>query len=379
MFRRAGLTLAVTLSTSLLLSACQPAKSSLPAPAPAASAHAGQLATLQRGADELLAHYRQMIVLMDGERALKPAARRAVASVGQLLFHDLQTKTQALSALGTESADPALLAALAQLLDRIESEPTWFDADRLAFKEFLSALAQFHGSSQSLAGIKLAKRANEDLAVLAEVEQSYEAELKDSFGRFAKRGIELKREKWSDYVAKLRGLYSREQIMKDYATILPYATAMPDAGKSGAPAAAAEAASEAGREATRGATEQRELFGDSLPPKTVLLTFDDGPHPRYTDEILDILKRYQAPAVFFQLGQNLGKVDDKGQVLPGHGSKVAQRVQAAGHMLANHSFSHGLMSKFELDKVRREAADTEALLDGAGRSGAPLFRMGRSA
>jgi hypothetical protein len=40
-----------------------------------------------------------------------------------------------------------------------------------------------------------------------------------------------------------------------------------------------------------------------LPPKTVPLTFDDGPHPRFTAEILQILAHYGSKAVFFQVGQ----------------------------------------------------------------------------
>ena len=56
-----------------------------------------------------------------------------------------------------------------------------------------------------------------------------------------------------------------------------------------------------------------------------------------------------------------------GQPVPGNGSNVAKRVLAAGHQLANHSFTHGLMSKFELVKVKEEAANTEALLDAAKR------------
>ncbi len=267
----------------LALSACQPKSVEAPAAASSPSANAAQLAQLQLGVDQLLARYRQMIVLMDDEVQLKPAERRAVAAVGQLIFHEMREGTESLWKLSAAHQDPALVAALAQVLDRIESEPTWFDADRLAFKDYLGRIAEHYAGAQSLAALKLAKRASEDLAVLAEVEQAYERELKDAFGRFGnKRGIELKREKWSDYVAKLRGLYSREQILRDYATIVPYASA--------APATAASAAA------------PRELFGEDLPPKTVLLTFDDGPHGRYTDEILEILKRYQAPAVFFSAG-----------------------------------------------------------------------------
>ncbi|WP_431260218.1 polysaccharide deacetylase family protein [Roseateles chitinivorans] len=214
--------------------------------------------------------------------------------------------------------------------------------------------------------------------MLAEIENAYEQELRDTFGRFAQRGIVPKREKWTDYVAKLKGLYARDRILKDYATILPDLQARPSVtdGPDDAAAAAPATATAQAPAATRGPTKaEREFFGRQLPPKTVLLTFDDGPHPRYTDEILEILKRYQAPAVFFELGRNLGSVDASGKVRPGPGSEVAKRVLAAGHPIANHSFSHGVMSKFELDKVRQEASSTEALLDAAGRDGQALFRF----
>ncbi|HEY1398956.1 polysaccharide deacetylase family protein, partial [Roseateles sp.] len=366
--------------TMTLMSGCKPAGDAPRplAPLEAASANPAVSATLLKQSDEVLARYRQMIVLMDGEAALKPAERDAVRAVGMLLFHDMQESIRALGETAAKSTDPAGLAALSELLDRVEQEPSWFDADRLAFKEFLSQLAQQFSTSQSIAGLKLAKRAGEDLSVLAEIENAYEQELRDTFGRFAQRGIVPKREKWTDYVAKLKGLYARDRILKDYATILPDLQARPSVteGPDDATPVAPATASAQAPAATRGPTKaEREFFGRQLPPKTVLLTFDDGPHPRYTDEILEILKRYQAPAVFFELGRNLGSVDANGKVKPGPGSEVAKRVLAAGHPIANHSFSHGVMSKFELDKVRQEASSTEALLDAAGRDGQALFRF----
>ncbi len=324
------------------------------AAAPAASVPVAIPLQLQQRADALLAAHRQMIVLMSGDKALKPAERRAVSAVGQLLFHDLQQRQADLLAQADQLTDAATVPALNALLDRIENEPGWFDADRLAFKEFLTELASRYNQSQSLAGLKLGKRASEDLVVLAEVEQAYDRELKDVFGRFAKRGIELKREKWADYVAKLQTLYSREQILKDYATIVP--TTQAPGGKEEADA--------------------REIFGTSLPAKTVVLTFDDGPHAKHTDAILEILKRYDAPAIFFELGQNLGKLDGQGKPQLGSNGVVAKRVLAAGHLLANHSFSHSVMAKLSDDAVRVEASETEALLDATGRpAAAPLFRF----
>jgi len=361
---------ACVLALTLSLAACD--RGAAPAAAPASPASAAAVATpapasapapgvalaaqLQQRADGVLAAHRQMIVLMTGERTLKPAERRAVGAVGQLLFHDLQERVDALAAAAANTTDPATLPALEALLDRIENEPGWFDADRLAFKEFLLRLSAQYAQSQSIAGLKLARRANDDLAVLAEVEQAYDRELKDVFGRFAQRGIELKREKWADYVAKLGKLYTREQILKDYATIVPYT----------APSTKSGAAEEA---------DSREIFGGSLPPKTVVLTFDDGPHPKYTDDILDILKRYDAPAIFFNLGRNLGTVDAQGHAKLGPNGAVARRVLQAGHQLADHSFTHSVMAKLSDDAVRSETTQTEALLDATGRQPSSLFRF----
>ena len=356
----------IPLALALSLSGCQ-RLGDVPAALPAASAPQDVSATarLRADADSLLALHRQIVVLMDGESALAPPQRREVQALGQQLFHELLQRQQRLA---DAALLPEALEATAALLTRIESEPTWFDADRLAFKEVLGQLATGLKNAQTLDGIKLARRAQDDVDTLAEVEKAYEQELKEVFGGFAKRGIELKRERWTDYVAKLRALHAREAVMKQHGAQLPAAADLaPEVPASAAPAASG---------AMRGvAAKEREVFGDKLPPKTLLLTFDDGPHARYTDEILEILKRYQAPAVFFQLGQNLGKADAAGQVQPGRGSEVARRVLAAGHQIANHSFTHGLMSKFELVKVKEEAANTEALLDAAGRSGDALFRF----
>jgi hypothetical protein len=103
-------------------------------------------AALQERADALLAAHRQMVVLMTGERALGAADKRAVSAVGQMLFHDMQERQRALIAQAGEMTDPATVPALNALLDRIESEPSWFDADRLAFKEFLGELSTRYGA-----------------------------------------------------------------------------------------------------------------------------------------------------------------------------------------------------------------------------------------
>ncbi len=63
--------------------------------------------------------------------------------------------------------------------------------------------------------------------------------------------------------------------------------------------------------------------------KSILLTFDDGPNPKVTPLILDILSRYNARATFFVLGRNV-------ELWP----ELAKRIVAEGHAIGNHSFSH---------------------------------------
>ena len=339
---------------ALVVTGCRPPETAEPAavtaPAPP---------DLRRNADLLLADYRRLIVLVQGEKDLPPEAGEAVAGVGQMLFHSLQQRQQALQEQAGDIADPALVPALDALLERIENEPAWFDADRLAFKELLADIGQRFQQAQSIAGLRLARRALDDLATLGEIEQAYDRELKDVFGRFARRGIVPRREKWAAYVARLQSLYRREQILQDHGVVLPAADT-PAPALRGTPRAAADA---------------REIFGTGLPPRTLLLTFDDGPHGTHTDAVLEILKRYGAPAIFFTLGQNLGRVDPDGTARPGARSAVARRILAAGHQLADHSFSHGQMTRMSPAVVRKEAGDTEALLDAAGRTGPLLFRF----
>lgn len=63
--------------------------------------------------------------------------------------------------------------------------------------------------------------------------------------------------------------------------------------------------------------------------KRAYLTFDDGPSKKITPEILDILKRHDIKATFFEVGRLIDENPD-----------VAKRVFGEGHLIANHSYSH---------------------------------------
>ncbi|MER6366083.1 polysaccharide deacetylase family protein [Kitasatospora sp. NPDC001527] len=71
--------------------------------------------------------------------------------------------------------------------------------------------------------------------------------------------------------------------------------------------------------------------GDGAGP-LVALTFDDGPHPEFTPQVLDVLERHDAPAAFFCIGLNA-------LAHPG----VVRRIARAGRTLGNHTWSHAYL------------------------------------
>ncbi len=63
--------------------------------------------------------------------------------------------------------------------------------------------------------------------------------------------------------------------------------------------------------------------------KLIALTFDDGPHPVYTPQVLDVLKQYNVKATFFVIGERITGNED-----------IVKRTHAEGHLVGNHSFTH---------------------------------------
>lgn len=80
----------------------------------------------------------------------------------------------------------------------------------------------------------------------------------------------------------------------------------------------------------------------------IALSFDDGPHPVYTREILSILEEYGVTATFFMVGENVGYYPD-----------AARAVAEAGHEIGNHTFSHRRFGRMGEDDLRREILDCE--------------------
>ncbi|KAB8041670.1 polysaccharide deacetylase family protein [Janthinobacterium aquaticum] len=329
----------------------------------AAAQDAKEAAAIAAQLRELLANYRKIIVLLADEQSQPEGAREQARKVGQALFHENQERIARIDVMFDQLMVPTKASrfdTLDGLLSYIESDASLYDADRLAFRELLQGLLADVAKDSSLPAIKLHKRISEDLDALSEIERNYEKEIRQIFGNLGQRAIELKRERWDDYVAQLKKLYNREQILKDNGVVLPYTA--PPAGSIPEPKPEAD-------------KENAEIFGLGLPKKTIVLSFDDGPHKRYTEEITAILKQYGVPAVFFNVGRNLGTLDAAGHAKLNSGAEVSRKLIKEGYAVGNHSFSHAQLSKETGDKLKGEILGTDTLLKAISPERAPLFRF----
>ena len=84
---------------------------------------------------------------------------------------------------------------------------------------------------------------------------------------------------------------------------------------------------------------------------TVALTFDDGPNPTYTPQILAILKKYHIKATFFMVGMNAEKYPE-----------MVKAVLADGHAINNHSQTHPMLTKLNDTQLHTEVAEPSAII-----------------
>jgi len=82
--------------------------------------------------------------------------------------------------------------------------------------------------------------------------------------------------------------------------------------------------------------------------KTIYLTFDDGPIPEVTPQVLDILDRYGVKATFFVVGENIYRYPD-----------LAQEICRRGHTIGNHTFNHlpGLRTDYKIYRMNCQLCD----------------------
>ena len=97
--------------------------------------------------------------------------------------------------------------------------------------------------------------------------------------------------------------------------------------------------------------------------KKIALTFDDGPNPRYTDTILDILSEYGIKATFFVIGKNA-------ELYPA----PLERAIREGHEIGNHTYSHPHMRRLSRAETEKEILSCQEILYYGFRVMPSLFR-----
>ncbi len=329
-------------------------------PAPATVVSQADTTALQNSLASIVTNYRKIIVLLDDEKSLDQDQAADADALGQSLYHQNQNLLKELSEklsveIGAAGSQGSMTVPpeTARFLDELENDPDWHDADKLAFFETVEDMNEAATGLPEAYKKKtgLANRIEDDRKALKEIQALYDRELDKIFGRFETRGMVVHREAWEKYVAYLKTKFTRDQLLKEYAGGIE---------KKPAP-----------RQKKQG---QGKQGPSEFPPKGLVLTFDDGPHLRYTPRILEILKNNGVKGVFFEIGSNIGTFKEDGTVRLTKASQVSKEVAASGFCLGNHSYSHPFLTKLADKDLTNEIERTNKLLAEVTDTPVTLFR-----
>ncbi|GAA1595957.1 glycosyltransferase [Kribbella sancticallisti] len=106
-----------------------------------------------------------------------------------------------------------------------------------------------------------------------------------------------------------------------------------------------------------------EIRTASPKPKTIALTFDDGPDPVWTPQILDLLKQHDARATFFVVGVEVAAQQE-----------LTRRINDEGHQLGLHTFTHADLAALPDWRRSFELRQSQLILAGAAGVSTPLLR-----
>lgn len=110
--------------------------------------------------------------------------------------------------------------------------------------------------------------------------------------------------------------------------------------------------SDEGLQATGGVVqEKKEDSKKDSEEKKIALTFDDGPHPVYTEELLDGLKERGVHATFFVTGEHA-------ELHP----EIIDRMNEEGHLIGNHTYSHIQLKDSNREQFREELVRTNEII-----------------
>ncbi len=112
---------------------------------------------------------------------------------------------------------------------------------------------------------------------------------------------------------------------------------------------------------------ESQLYGRTLThgsdPAQMALTYDDGPNDPHTFHLLDVLAQHGARATFFLIGRYVSQRP-----------AIVQAIQAAGHEIGNHTYTHPNLVLVSEARLRQEVEDCRKALEDAIGQPAPLFR-----
>ncbi len=101
---------------------------------------------------------------------------------------------------------------------------------------------------------------------------------------------------------------------------------------------------------TKNKKEQKEL-SNGQQEKKIAITFDDGPHPVYTERLLNGLKKRGVRATFFVLGDRAKK-----------NPELMKRMKEEGHIIGNHTYHHIQLRRSNLQKFKEELLLTNQVI-----------------
>jgi peptidoglycan/xylan/chitin deacetylase (PgdA/CDA1 family) len=90
----------------------------------------------------------------------------------------------------------------------------------------------------------------------------------------------------------------------------------------------------------------------STSQKVVAITFDDGPNPIFTAQVLEIFREAEGKATFFMIGEQMDKHPE-----------MVKKVVEQGHEIGNHTYTHPKLSQLSLAECLAEIERTEKLLE----------------
>ena len=98
-------------------------------------------------------------------------------------------------------------------------------------------------------------------------------------------------------------------------------------------------------------SDAQEYEQEDLEQKKVAISFDDGPHPTYTEQLLDGLKERGVKATFFVTGEHAALHPD-----------IIRRMSEEGHLIGNHTYTHIQLNTSNREQFKEELIRTNEVI-----------------